>query len=61
MVDEDVLDLTSRVGGAIFNSIYPVGAIYTSTVNTSPSSLFGGTWSSITCPFTDSYSWKRTA
>lgn len=28
----------------IMLSIYPVGAIYTSTVSTSPASLFGGTW-----------------
>ena len=28
--------------------IYPVGAIYCSTVNTSPSSIIGGTWTQIT-------------
>ena len=31
----------------IRNIVYPVGAIYMSTSNTSPSSLFGGTWSQI--------------
>lgn len=28
----------------LLNKMYPVGAIYTSTVSTSPSTLFGGTW-----------------
>ena len=28
----------------LVNLIYPVGAIYMSTVNTSPATLFGGTW-----------------
>ena len=30
-----------------FNDIYPVGSIYMSVVNTSPSVLFGGTWEQI--------------
>ena len=29
------------------DSIYPIGAIYTSTVSTSPAELFGGTWARI--------------
>lgn len=33
------------------SSIYPVGAIYLSTVSTSPASLFGGTWQQITGRF----------
>lgn len=32
---------------AIVNLIYPVGAIYMSVVNTSPATLFGGTWAEI--------------
>ena len=56
MADEDFLDTTSRVGGAIMNTIYPVGAIYSSTVNSSPPF---GTWQSITSPFTGAYSWER--
>ena len=28
--------------------IYPIGSVYISTVNTSPSSLIGGTWTQIT-------------
>lgn len=39
---------SSKLGGKslaqIMLEIYPVGAIYTSTVATSPASLFGGTW-----------------
>ena len=31
----------------ILNAVYPVGAIYISTVSTSPATLFGGTWSQI--------------
>lgn len=32
----------------MLESIYPVGAVYISTVSTSPASFIGGTWSSIT-------------
>lgn len=32
---------------AIWKKIYPVGAIYISTVSTSPAILFGGTWQQI--------------
>lgn len=31
----------------ILSAVYPVGAIYISTVSTSPATLFGGTWSAI--------------
>ena len=31
----------------IWEVIYPVGAVYTSTVETSPETLFGGTWEEI--------------
>ena len=31
----------------ILSAIYPIGSLYMSTVNTSPATLFGGTWSSI--------------
>ena len=32
----------------LLEAVYPVGAVYISTVNTSPSSLIGGTWTQIT-------------
>ena len=46
-------DLNAAVGaleaeiGAIWNLIYPVGAIYQSTDSTSPAELFGGEWAPI--------------
>lgn len=33
--------------GAVLDKVYPVGAIYMSVVNTSPATLFGGTWEQI--------------
>lgn len=33
--------------GADLLTVYPIGAIYTSTVNVSPETLFGGTWQSL--------------
>ena len=36
---------------ALLNAVYPVGAIYLSTVSTSPATLFGGTWTRITGRF----------
>lgn len=35
-----------RVDG-VGNELYPVGSIYMSTENTSPASMFGGTWEQI--------------
>ena len=34
-------------GGSILDLVYPIGAIYMSTANTSPQALLGGTWASI--------------
>ena len=46
-VDLDTL-LENAGGGIDFDQIYPVGAIYMSTVSTSPATLFGvGTWEQI--------------
>lgn len=39
----DLVDL----GSTMLNAIYPVGAIYLSTANTSPSAIIGGTWTAI--------------
>jgi len=33
--------------GSFLNMVYPVGAIYMSTISTSPATLFGGTWSQL--------------
>lgn len=42
---------TLAVLGEIWKVIYPVGAVYISTVNTSPATLFGGTWEQISGRF----------
>lgn len=39
---------TSHTHGDLWEKVYPVGAIYLSTVNTSPATLFGGKWEQIT-------------
>lgn len=38
----------SHTHGDVWEKVYPVGAIYISTVNTSPATLFGGKWEQIT-------------
>ena len=43
--------LFSAFRAALLNAVYPVGAIYLSTVSTSPAALFGGTWTRITGRF----------
>ena len=39
----EVNDAITRINN-LFNLIYPVGSIYMSVNNTSPATLFGGTW-----------------
>jgi hypothetical protein len=43
--------LTAALKSIIVDTLYPVGAIYISTVETDPGTLFGGTWSQITGRF----------
>lgn len=38
------MDLIDAAVKDMWKAIYPVGALYLSTVNTSPQTLFGGTW-----------------
>ena len=49
------INTTSAIGSnlkkALVDIFYPVGSIYTSMNNTSPATLFGGTWSQITDRF----------
>lgn len=46
----NITSLTNTVNG-LLNRVYPVGAIYMSTSNTSPATLFGGSWTRITGQF----------
>ena len=47
MMSDFVGSMLSSFRAALLNTIYPVGAIYMSTNNTNPGTMFGGTWSQI--------------
>lgn len=48
MLETQKVDLTNYVQSSqLLNAIYPVGSIYMSVNNTSPATLFGGTWQQI--------------
>lgn len=46
-INANELYLTPHDDNYFLNLVYPVGAIYISTVSTSPATLFGGTWEQI--------------
>lgn len=52
------LSLSSRSLSYNLN-MYPIGAIYTSTINTNPRELFGGEWKSINATINNTYVWER--
>lgn len=57
------LEIANRDGSnrkEIRELIYPEGSVYMSTNNVNPSTLFGGSWSSITSPISGVYAWERT-
>jgi len=54
--DSSYLKLTD-----VLSKTYPIGAVYLAEESTSPGTLFGGTWASVTPPTGITYAWKRTA
>lgn len=44
----------------IVDIVYPVGAVYMSAMNISPSSVLGGTWAVINVGIASVFAWKRT-
>ena len=44
----------------IVDIVYPVGSVYMSAMNISPSSVLGGTWETINTGIASVFAWKRT-
>ena len=47
LMSENGVDLMTALNHMLLEKCYPVGAIYLSTVSTSPASVIGGTWERI--------------
>ena len=59
--DGNQINTTYVKKSALLDLVYPVGAIYISVVNTSPETLFGGTWTQIKDTFLLSAGTNHTA
>lgn len=44
----------------VVDIVYPVGSVYMSAMNISPSSVLGGTWETINLGIASVFAWKRT-
>ena len=47
LMSENGVDLMTALNQMLLEKCYPVGAVYLSTVSTSPASVIGGTWERI--------------
>lgn len=56
----NLIDGLQLNGVSIYDALYPVGSVYISNTNASPSESFGGTWKLIDKEFSDSSSVKDT-
>ena len=65
IVASNITSMESRISSLetntrnLLDKFYPVGTIYTSTNNQEPNSIFGGSWTKITSPFSGANSWIR--
>lgn len=47
LIEKNTTDI-SNIFSKLIGKVYPIGAIYMSTISTSPAELFGGTWEQLT-------------